>query len=337
MERLGDGVRERLLATRLTARRRSMLLGLGLNDADLRRLLRNRHLQHHHGHYLAAAVDEEIARIVCAQAAYPGSVVSHFSAARLAGVRTWIDAGRLSGPSEGAVWLTRPPAAKRNQRRPDIVVRRAGLTPADLSRHRDLPVTSAARTVVDLARELPLREAIVSIDHALAIGTTPAELDAVVERQHRWPGIGRARASIGFGDPRSESALESIVRAAFAAAGLPAPVLQAQFFDGVAWMPERVDFWWPTYRTVAEADGLAKYEADSAAERRRLLRRSHRRDQRLSDRGIELVHFGWEDAVDPRSDLFARLRAAFHRGEARSGEPPTWRAPHPTPTTPHAA
>ncbi|WP_165555487.1 hypothetical protein [Kribbella pittospori] len=338
MDRLGDAVRERLGATRLTTQRRAMLLGLGLSDGDLRRLLRNRHLQHHHGHYLDAAVDPETARIICAQAAYPGSVVSHFSAARLAGVRTWVDAARRSSPPEQAVWLTRPPVAKRNQRRRDIVVRRAGLTTADLSRNQGLPVTSVARTVVDLARELPLREAIVSVDHALAIGTTRAELEAVVERQHRWPGIGRARASIGFGDPRSESALESIVRAAFATAGLPAPILQAQFFDGVVWMPERVDFWWPTYRTVAEADGLAKYEAASAAERRRLLRRSHRRDQRLSDRGIELVHFGWEDAVDPRSDLFARLRAAFHRGETRPGEPPTWRAPHSTtPPSSHAA
>lgn len=275
-------------------------------------------------------MDEDLAKIACAQAMHRGSVISHFSAARLAELRTWTDIRRPSRPPADAVWLTRPPAAKRNQRRPDIVVRRAGLPLTDLSRHEGLLVTTAARTVVDLARELPLREAIVTVDHALRTGTSFAECEAVLERQQRWIGVRRARFTLAFGDPRSESALESIARALFAAAAIPPPVLQAQFWDGVCWMPERVDFWWPQFRTVGEADGLAKYEGRSAEERRRLMRASHRRDQRLSDRGIELVHFGWEDAVDRRSDLPARLRAAFHRGQSRSDAPPTWRAPDPT-------
>jgi hypothetical protein len=327
MDRLEEDTRERMLEVRRSPQRRQVLRRLGVDDADLRRLVRNHHLQHHHGHYVDARTDEALARIACACAAYPGSVVSHFSAARLAELRTWTDSKRSSAPPIDAVWLTRPPTAKRNHRREDIVVRRAGLTTADLSRHQRLPVTSVARTIVDLARELPLREAIITVDHALRTSTSIADLHAAVERQQRWAGIRRARATIEFGDPRSESALESIARAAFAAAGLPAPVLQAQFWDGVCWMPERVDFWWPQFRTIAEADGLAKYEGDSAQERRRLMRHSHRRSHRLSDLGVELVHFGFEDAIDLRSDLPARLRAAFHRGQSRPGEGPAWRAP----------
>jgi hypothetical protein len=327
MDRLDADTRERMLDVRRSPQRRQELLRLGLDDADLRRLVRNHHLQHHHGRYVDARTDEAWARIACACAAYPGSVVSHFSAARLAELRTWTDSRRSSAPPVDAAWLTRPPTAKRNQRREDIVVRRAGLTTADLARHRGLPVTSIARTIVDLARELPLREAIVTVDHALRRCTSIADLHAVVDRQQRWAGIRRARATIEFGDPRSESALESIARAAFAAAGLPEPILQAQFWDGSSWMPERVDFWWPQFRTIAEADGLAKYEADSVQERRQLMRRGHRRDHRLSDLGVELVHFGWEDAIELRSDLPARLRAAFHRGQSRPGVGPAWRAP----------
>ncbi len=281
-----------MLEVRRSPQRRQALLRLGLDDADLRRLVRNHHLQHHHGHYVDAGTDEALARIACACAAYPGSVISHFSAAGLAGLRTWTDSKRSSAP-----------------------------------RHQGLPVTSVARTIVDLARELPVREAIVTIDHALRTSTSIADLHAVAERQQRWAGIRRARDSIEFGDPRSESALESIARTVFAAAGLPAPVLQAQFWDGACWLPLRVDFWWPQFRTIAEADGLAKYEGDSAQERRQLMRLSHRRDQRLSDLGVELVHFGWEDTIDLRSDLSARLRAAFRRGQSRSGEAPAWRAP----------
>lgn len=198
-----------------------------------------------------------------------------------------------------------------------------------MSRHLWLPVTGTARTVVDLARELPFREAIVTVDHALRSGVSAADLESVMERQVRWPGIRRARTTIGFGDPRSESVLESIARARFAVAGLPVPVLQAQFWDGTAWMLERVDFWWPQFRTIGEADGLAKYDGESPEERRRQLRRSHRRDQRLSDRAVELVHFGWEDVLDLRSDLIARLTAAFARGAARPGDAPSWRAPDP--------
>jgi hypothetical protein len=328
MDRLERGVREMLRRAAQTPQPRQALRALGLGDADLRRLVRRGHLHHHHGHYIDGRLDKQVASIACAQAAYPGSVVSHFSAARLAGLDSWTDRGRLSAPPIDATWLTRPPTATRNQRRPDIVVRRAGLAPDDVTAFGRLPVTTVPRTVVDLARELPFREALVTVDHALRTGTPPADLLAMTDRLDHWPGIVQARSTIAFGDPRSESVLESISRAAFWAAGLPAPVLQVQFFDGFGWMPERVDFWWPQFRTIGEADGLAKYEAGTPEERRRRMRRAHHRDHRLGDLGVELVHFGFEDALAPGSGFANRFRAAFARGANRTSEPPRWRV-HP--------
>lgn len=327
MDRLENEVRERLLAISSTPHRRMDLREIGLLDHDLRRLVRNDELQLVRKHYLDGSIDPELARIACTQGAYPRSVISHFTAARLAELRTWTDFKRPQRPPTEAIWLTRLPEAKRNQRRDDVVIRRAGLITQDLAHHGRLLTTCDARTVVDLARELPLREALVTIDHALRVSTTAAALNEVVERQERWPGIRRARQALAFADPRSESALESIARAAFAAAGLPAPILQAQFWDGSAWMGERVDFWWPAFRTVAEADGLAKYDAVTAAERRKRFRSSHQRDQRLSDRDVELVHFGWEDGVAENDELAERVRAAFARGLRRTGDAPIWRAP----------
>ncbi|MET7281271.1 hypothetical protein ABZS29_23740 [Kribbella sp. NPDC005582] len=315
-------------------RRRAILIALGLSDADIRRCVRRGVLQHHHGHYLDGSVVRDQAVIACAQAAYPGSVVSHFSAAHLAGLSTWVDRTRRPAPPYDATWLTRPPTAGRNQLRPDIVVRRAGLAAGDLALHEWLLTTSAARTAVDLARELPLREAVVTVDDVLRSGATRTELLTILDRQERWPGARQARTAINFGNPLSESALESIGRVFCAVAGFPPPVLQAQFFDGYQWMPERVDFWWPRFRLVAEADGLFKYDGPTPEDRRRRIRSSYRRDQRLSDRGIELVHFGWEDVVQPHSDLIARLRSAAHRGQSRPGDPPIWRvAPTALPTT----
>jgi hypothetical protein len=188
-----------------------------------------------------------------------------------------------------------------------------------------LVLTSDARTTVDIARELPLTEAVVTVDHALARAVSRDELEAVLNGQQRWPGVQVARAAVALGDLRSESALESFSRVVFSQAGLPAPILQAQFWDGHRWAAERVDFWWPEFRTVAEADGLLKFEASTAEERRGLLRRSFERDQRLADRGLELVHFGWEDAVRRSAQLAGRIRAAFERGSRRPGPPPVWR------------
>jgi hypothetical protein len=214
-------------------------------------------------------------------------------------------------------------------KRTDLVLRRAGLTAADLQLHHGLLLTSDARTTVDLARELPLCEAVVTVDHALTASVSRAELEFVLSRQKRWPGVQRARRAVSFGDPRAESALESFARARFAEAGLPAPVLQAQFWNGSRWSAERVDFWWPEFRTVAEADGLGKFEAPTPEESRRLLRRFFDRDYRLAEHNLELVHFGWEDVVRNPAELAARLRAAFARGGRRTGPEPVWRTTDP--------
>jgi hypothetical protein len=295
----------------------------GLQEYDVERLLRNGQLQRAHGHYISGSLDTRLARIAGAQAAHPRSVISHFTAAELTGLRVWTDSPGRQSPE--TVWLSCEPGRRRNLKRADVVLRRAGLTEADLQLHRGLWLTSDARTAVDIARELPVREAVITIDHALSRSVSPADFEAVLERQYRWPGVQNARVAVAFGNSLSESALESFARVVFAEAGLPMPILQVQFWDGQCWMVERVDFWWPEFRTVAEADGLQKFEAPTAEQRRGLLRRSFERDQRLADRGLELVHFGWEDAVRRPDQLVGRLGAAFDRGAARPGPAPTWR------------
>jgi AbiEi antitoxin C-terminal domain len=272
---------------------RAQLLALGLGDPDIRRLVRRGHLRHVFGLYVAGATDPDFARASAAFRAFSGSVLSHFSAARLLGLRTWVDTGRNGGPPADAVWLTRPPRSARRERRPDVVLRTAGLPPTDHRHHNRVRITTPARTAVDLARELPAREALVTMDHVLATYATRAELTEVLDRQAGWPGTRRARSALAMADPRSESALESIARAGFRTAGLPAPVPQASFWTGRGWTAERVDLWWPQFTTFAEADGMAKYEAATPAERRRRMRRAFAREQYLADLGLEFVRFGW--------------------------------------------
>lgn len=327
MEKLSEEVRRALLAAAREPQRFGDLRQLGLQEHDIQRLLRNRSLQRFHQRYLSGSLDMETAKATCAQAAYPKSVISHRTAAVLRDLRVWSDSDQpLSAPA----WLTcEPGRQRRNQKRDDLVLRRASLLPPDLQRHRGLLMTSDPRTVIDLARELPFTDAVVTADHALATSVPRDELEAALRRQAGWPGIQRARSVIAFADPRSESALESKARAVFAEAGLPRPVLQAQFWDGHRWMPERVDLWWPDGRTVGEPDGLAKFEAATPEKRRRLLRRHYERDQRLADRDLEVVHFGWEDVIRQPRELVGRLEAAFARGRRRTGDPPIWRTTDP--------
>jgi hypothetical protein len=92
---------------------------------------------------------------------------------------------------------------------------------------RGVPLTTVARTVIDLARCLSFEAGVAVADSALYGGkATRGELDAVLARCARWPGIQRARRAVAFADPRAESVLESLGRAAFHQAGLPPPDLQ---------------------------------------------------------------------------------------------------------------
>jgi hypothetical protein len=171
-----------------------------------------------------------------------------------------------------------------------------------------VPVTSVGRTVVDLARTLSFAEGVAVADSALRTGqTSREELDTVLARCARWPGCQRARQVAAFADPRAESVLESISRAAFHELGLPPPELQV-WVGGEEVIVGRVDFLWRKYRTIAEADGAIKYTRPDRA----LAQLD--RDARLRAAGYEVVHFTWPQITRVPQQVAAELRAAFRRG-----------------------
>src|SRR5215469_2051326 len=174
-----------------------------------------------------------------------------------------------------------------------------------------LPVTTSARTVVDLARTLGFRAGVVTADSALhrKLVTKP-ELRAVLATCPRWRGTRRAGAVIEFADGRAESPLESIARAVFADCGLPPPELQV-WLGGTVEPVGRVDFYWKQYRTIAEVDGAIKY-ADPDRARAQL-----RRDSMLRDDGFEVVHFTWQQITQTPEQVAASIRKAFRRNTVR--------------------
>jgi very-short-patch-repair endonuclease len=226
------------------------------------------------------------------------AVASHHSAALVHGINL------LSQPAD-TVALTRPPAERASGRRSDGIVFHAAELPAGhVTSRYGLLVTTAARTVVDLARTTSFGAAVVAADSALqAEITTKGELLAVAGVCGRWPGIQQARRVIEFSDERAESTLESCARVAFAEAGLEPPELQVTV-HGPDWS-YRVDLCWPKHRVIAEADGLAIYNS------RKDLARQFERDRLLRDAGYQVSHFTWHELMNTPEIVTGRICAAI--------------------------
>jgi hypothetical protein len=288
------------------------LVKAGLSPAQIRRLVRQGALLRvGFGIYArAAAADSardpagaQALRVAAALAAMgPGCVGSHHGAAVIHGLD-------LLGRHPLAVALTRPPGGTSSKTaRPGVRLHTAALCAGHVTVRRGLPVTSVARTVVDLARGSSFRAGVVVADSALRREqTSKAELQSVLADCHHWPGVARARQVVAFSDPRAESVFESISRVVFRDHGLPPPDLQVWVGDEEM-VIGRVDFLWDAYRTIGEADGLIKYATPAQA------MAQLRRDARLRQAGFEVVHFTWDEITRAPGQVAASFWAAFRRG-----------------------
>lgn len=227
------------------------------------------------------------------------AVVSYQSAALLH------DLSLLDSPPIDTVMLTLPAAKPWN--RPaaaGVVFHCADLPPEHVTRLYNLPVTTAARTVVDLARTLPFMDAVVVADSALhAEKAAKLEQRQILDSCASWPGVRQARRVVSFADERAGSALESSARVVFDEFGLDPPELQVTIhLPAHAFL---VDFFWRAHRVIVEADGLAKYAADKD------LIAQFQRDRLLRDAGYKVVHFTWRELFKTPELVIARIRQAF--------------------------
>jgi predicted transcriptional regulator of viral defense system len=284
----------------------------GLGTAAFRSLVRAGELKRYRqgvyvrAAYLAAAESAPSTRHALRAAAAIASqttrkaAASHQSAALIHGLDL------LRAPNPEMVSLTCRPGGYRGRSSSGVLVHSAQLPRNHVMRRHGVWVTTATRTVVDLARSLSFMEGVVLADSALRLGkTTDFGLADMLRACARWPGIERARSVVQFSDELAESVLESCARVVFDQAGLPPPVLQAAIVSTDGEFVGRVDFYWPDYQTIAEADGMAKYDDPSRA------RREVKRDIRLRDAGNKVVHFTWDELFSQRGRVIGRVRTAF--------------------------
>jgi hypothetical protein len=227
------------------------------------------------------------------------AVISHESAGVLHGV-PYVDP-----PAAGTLTVER---AARGQ----AGVYVGALPSAHVTHHEGLPITTPARTLVDLMRTADGRGAAQALadgvrHHHLDVG----DVESVLAACPRWPGIRQAREAWTHADARPESPLESRHRVVFRDAGLPEPEMQVGIEDRRGVLVARVDFLFREQRTVVESDGRVKYVEDE-------LWREKKREDRLRDLGFEVVRATWADLADGGADLVLRVLRAFERGARRA-------------------
>lgn len=213
----------------------------------------------------------------------PGSVASHESAGELRDYP-------LVPP--GLVVVSR--ADDQPNRSALAKVRRVcDFDPADHTTIDGIPVTTAARTVADLAGVLGAGRFAQMVDQLLVDRIVTQE--ELAEQAVRWCRRGRRGAGLlwrtvdarGIGYVAPESVLEERGLALLDTAGLPAPVRQL----ALPWRssrPGRVDCGWPAYRVVIEWDSRKHHLIESQFEDDR------RRDATAVAHGWAPLRFTWK-------------------------------------------
>jgi very-short-patch-repair endonuclease len=210
----------------------------------------------------------------------PEGVLSHDSAAAL-----W----RIRPDRAGAIHVTTPPHADHRQAGL-IAHRRSTLRESDVTRYRDIPVTTPVQTLIDIATLLPtpaLEAAVNEADkHDLAY---PEQLRAELDARKGLPGVAHLRGLLDRSTfVLTDSELERRFLPIARRVGLGQPQTQARV-NGF-----RVDFYWPELRLVVETDGL-RYHRTPAQQAR-----DHVRDQAHIAAGLIPLRFThWQIRYDP--------------------------------------
>jgi hypothetical protein len=232
-------------------------------------------------------------------------VFSHVTAAVLHGLP-------ISAETLATVWMTAVPGHGHNTRYGPLRREVAELRPEHLVTARGLRTTNLARTTADCLRHLPVHESVPLTDAALRRDLTREELLHVLGGQSRWPYAAAAMQALDFVDPRRETVLESRSGIVMQVHEVPRPVPQAEIYDLDGDFVGRVDFWWPQYGVVGEADGAAKYrDGDPVA----VFRREKDRQARLEALGLIVVRWDWRHLFGDPPELVTRVVRALDDGD----------------------
>lgn len=241
---------------------------------------------------------DQLARIAeWARGLPPGAVISHQSAALVHGLPVYAIPAQVKVSG----------AKLRSTATSDLHVHRAGIRPRDVTVVDGIPVTSLARTTIDVARRVPFGAGLMTADGALRAGCPRRDLQDVLRHQWTWPGVRNAMPVVRHANGRSESALESYVRSRLILLGLPDPTVQFNVYGRFGWVA-RADLGWERYRLVGEADGKVKYRDPDE------VRKEKKRQEAIEEAGFAVIRWDWHQAHAADGEFEARFWRKLRQG-----------------------
>ena len=239
----------------------------------------------------------ELTSMVRARAAWLWSrrrgVVAGFSAAALHGSK-WVDAAR----AVDIIHDNRHP-------QPGLQIWGDRLASDELGVMDGVPVTTPARTALDLACWYPTATAVAAIDAlGRAADVKMADVDLLAARYRGRRGLERARVSLDLVDAGAQSPKETWLRLVLVQAGLPRPQTQIPVLDEFGEVIAYLDMGWEDVKVAVEYDG------DQHRRDRSQYNWDIRRLERLERRGWIVIRVV---AGDRPADVIRRVRAALAR------------------------
>ena len=263
------------------------LLELGLSEEQIDgRLAKGLLLREFPGVYrVGHAAPSVLARYAAAvKACGSGALLSGLAAAHLLGL--------LKGRAP------QPEVTTQTERRVEGIRTRRTRGRVERSVWRGIPVTSPARTLVDLAAVVD-EETLARAAHVAGIRhhTTPGQVEAVLEQRRTSPGTAKLRRVLHGHTPVTLSRLESAFLAVLRAAGLPPP--QTNRPAGT----KRVDCRWPDHKLTVELDSYRYHRSRHAWEQ------DHRREREAYARGDQFRRYTYHDVIENPQPMLEELRA----------------------------
>jgi predicted transcriptional regulator of viral defense system len=237
----------------------------------------------------------------------PGSAISHRAAAALHGLcgfkRTAVEVSTTANRKRAPEWL--------------VCHRVAALPPAHVEMISGIPVTSAERTLLDLAAAMKAEDLERALDEVMRRGMASRLRIAWTLQHSRIQGrrvlqdLLDARLP-GYVPPHGE--LEATMVRLVKKAGLPLPVREYEIrengFSG------RADFAWPDFRVAVETDGFVWHSSRHQWQRDRTKRNI------LTVRKWTVLQLTWEDLTQRPEEVVADLSRLLRKPQLM-GQVPT--------------
>jgi hypothetical protein len=274
------------------------LLDAGLSERQVRRRARDGRLHRkYRGVYAVGhpALTRDGWRYAAVRACGPRAVGSHLMAAALWGLHRSTRLEVTVPHSRGGLDAV-------------IVHETRRLTAVDVTTIRDIPVTSLARTLVDLAEVLSADRLERIVDHAGRHEAFDAHAVArVLDELRGRRGAGRLTALLALPSPGpTRSALEDAFLALCRRHGLPRPRLNVHLATAGDRLVE-ADALFADHALIVELDGAATHDTTQA------FHADRRRDTALAAAGYLVLRYTWERVTTEAEAVAAELREVMAR------------------------